>query len=128
MSPEKFTTNNLSIMLKIVIICLMLSELDICEGGTLTSTDIEQLRIAFKYSSDYIEREIKGGNENAVIVIGTARSGKSTLINYLMGNKLIAHRTKNNQISIDKYDNTSYGPIIGIGSIYYTLYYNKFDC
>lgn len=57
------------------------------------------------------------GDDNAALFIGTARAGKSTLINYIINNKLKA--TKGNKfesILIEKEDKHSSGPEIGSGS------------
>ncbi|XP_043470967.1 uncharacterized protein LOC122504118 [Leptopilina heterotoma] len=126
MSPEKFTTNNLSIMLKIIIICLVISEIKSNNIEELRREDIEKLREAFYESSDYIGREIKDGNGNAVVVLGRGRSGKSTLVNYLMGNHLIAYKDDESFL-IKKYNESDVGPKIGAGSLSVTKNISKYN-
>ncbi|XP_051170673.1 uncharacterized protein LOC127287660 [Leptopilina boulardi] len=80
----------------------------------LNPNEIQELKNAINEASEIMEIEAK--NENVIICIGSPRSGKSTLINYLIGNKLIGVRDfKNNAISIVKADNSP-GPEIGSGS------------
>ncbi|XP_043484508.1 uncharacterized protein LOC122512631 [Leptopilina heterotoma] len=77
--------------------------------------DLMTLRKALEDSAQYMTREVK--DEHVAICIGATRAGKSTLINYLIGNKLKAVRvTRVQPVTIVKADNESSGPEIGAGS------------
>lgn len=54
--------------------------------------------------------------QDIVIFLGNTKAGKSTLINYLIGNKLTAVR-ENHKTIIQKTDANAAGPIIGSGSV-----------
>ncbi|XP_043478157.1 uncharacterized protein LOC122508709 [Leptopilina heterotoma] len=69
----------------------------------------------FHESAIYMRNEVK--NEDVSICIGATRAGKSTLINYLIDNKLKSVRhSRFTPISIEKVDNQSVGPEIGRGA------------
>ncbi|XP_051170676.1 putative leucine-rich repeat-containing protein DDB_G0290503 [Leptopilina boulardi] len=77
--------------------------------------DLKYLENALHESSKYMTSVVK--EEDIVICIGATRAGKSTLINYLIENKLKAEKVTNYQpITITKVDSQSLGPEIGIGS------------
>ncbi|XP_043470098.1 uncharacterized protein LOC122503573 [Leptopilina heterotoma] len=84
---------------------------EICK---LDEQELTELEKSFNEAEIYMRRE--ASNENAAICIGTTRAGKSTLINYLIGNELKAVRfSRYGDIKIIKADNRSIGPEIGAG-------------
>lgn len=101
-------------LLRIGIICLQIllvhSYVD-----TFSENDLKILEKALHESAKYMTREVK--DEHVAICIGATRAGKSTLINYLIGNELKAVRVSRVQpVTIIKADNGSLGPEIGSGS------------
>ncbi|XP_043470105.1 uncharacterized protein LOC122503577 [Leptopilina heterotoma] len=100
-------------MIKITIISLLISLIygQIC---TLTNEEIKQLEKSFIKAKNYMQKEAT--NEDAAICIGTARAGKSTLINYLMGNELRGVKySRFGEFKIIKANERSEGPEIGAG-------------
>lgn len=82
---------------------------------TFSESDLQQLKTALHESAKYMKREVK--DEHVAICIGATRAGKSTLINYLIGNQLKAVRLSRVQpVTIIKVDDKSIGPEIGSGS------------
>lgn len=76
--------------------------------------DIKELKDAINQATSIMEMEAK--YEDIIICIGLPRAGKSTLINYLIGNKLIGERNfQGSPITISKMDDSP-GPAIGSGS------------
>ncbi|XP_043470895.1 uncharacterized protein LOC122504069 isoform X3 [Leptopilina heterotoma] len=113
-------------MIKIVIICLLISSIrsDICTS----ESQLEELLQVKSDAENYVERKTKGGHDNAAIVIGSARCGKSTLINYLIGNELIGSSTKDGLgLCITKFDENSVGPEIGEGAVSVTTIPTKWN-
>ncbi|XP_051170677.1 uncharacterized protein LOC127287663 [Leptopilina boulardi] len=101
-------------MIKIIIICLMISMIN-SHQCVFNEYDLKILEKALHESAQYMSKEVK--NEHVAICIGATRAGKSTLINYLIGNKLKAVRLSRVQpITIIKVDEQSIGPEIGSGS------------
>ncbi|XP_043466856.1 uncharacterized protein LOC122501452 isoform X2 [Leptopilina heterotoma] len=102
-------------MIRKAFICLLIS-LVYSQNCKLDVTRLSHLEKNLKLNTQKI-LEKKIGEENAALFMGTARAGKSTLINYIINNKLKA--TKKNQfepILIEKADKKSSGPQIGRGS------------
>ncbi|XP_043478142.1 uncharacterized protein LOC122508703 [Leptopilina heterotoma] len=86
-----------------------------CRQITFNENDLQQLQKSLHESAIYMRNEVK--NEDVSICIGATRAGKSTLINYLIGNKLKSVRhSRFTPISIEKVDNQSVGPEIGRGA------------
>ncbi|XP_043462759.1 uncharacterized protein LOC122498855 [Leptopilina heterotoma] len=95
----------------IVVIIISLVYGEICK---LDEQELTELEKSFDEAEIYTRREAL--NKNAAICIGTTRAGKSTLINYLIGNELKAVRfSRYGDIKIIKADNQSIGPEIGLG-------------
>ncbi|XP_043467446.1 uncharacterized protein LOC122501779 [Leptopilina heterotoma] len=86
-----------------------------CNNHEFVEEDLKHLETALVESSKYMSKEVK--EEDVIICIGATRAGKSTLINYLIDNKLKAEKVSYFQsTTISKVDNQSLGPEIGIGS------------
>lgn len=86
-----------------------------CRQVPFNENDLQQLQKALHESAIYMRNEVK--HEDVSICIGATRAGKSTLINYLIGNKLKSVRhSRISPISIEKVDNQSLGPEIGRGA------------
>lgn len=83
------------------------------EDCRLNSSEIVKLKNALNESMEYMKSQAI--NEDVALCMGTGRVGKSTLINYLIGNKLEAQRTPQGYI-LKRVDNNTDGPIIGIGT------------
>ena len=58
--------------------------------------------------------------EDIIVLLGTTKSGKSTLINFLIGNVLTAVKQKFGKTFLVKMDNETLGPEIGIASSSWT--------
>ncbi|XP_043483460.1 uncharacterized protein LOC122511950 [Leptopilina heterotoma] len=85
-----------------------------CEYCYLSDRELTELETAFFESENYSTRI--GSNEDAIICLGATRSGKSTLINYLMGNELKGiQNSKYAEHKIVQANNESIGPEIGQG-------------
>ncbi|XP_043470073.1 uncharacterized protein LOC122503560 [Leptopilina heterotoma] len=100
-------------MIRIAIISLLVSLIygQIC---TLTKEEIRQLEKSFIEAKHYMQKI--AANEDAAICIGTARAGKSTLINYLKGNELRGVKySRFGEFKIIKANERSEGPEIGAG-------------
>ncbi|XP_043482113.1 uncharacterized protein LOC122511117 isoform X2 [Leptopilina heterotoma] len=81
--------------------------------------DIKHLEKALHVALKHMKQEAK--YEDVAICIGLTRSGKSTLINYLIGNKLIGERVSLfKPVALKKADQSP-GPEIGIGSTSETM-------
>ncbi|XP_043471790.1 uncharacterized protein LOC122504661 [Leptopilina heterotoma] len=102
-------------MIRLAIICFLISMIR-SEECVFNIDEVDELKQLFHDSERRIEAATRGQRGNAAIVIGSARSGKSTLINYLMGNALKAYR-ENGEIKIRKANENSPGPEIGAGSV-----------
>lgn len=99
-------------MIRIAIICFLVSNVR-CQECVLDSDELSEIKQIFQNADKSMEEATKGQSGNAVIVIGTRRSGKSTLINYLMGNELSAYRRdKFEDITLKKTDEKAIGPEI----------------
>ncbi|XP_043473522.1 uncharacterized protein LOC122505768 [Leptopilina heterotoma] len=106
--------NDWTIMLKIVIIFALISLINYSETCVLTNADVVKLEESL--ISAVYDMEKKSLNEDAIICVGTTRAGKSTLINYLMGNPLLSISKSNyGDYKIIKADNITRGPEIGAG-------------
>ncbi|XP_043471812.1 uncharacterized protein LOC122504673 [Leptopilina heterotoma] len=112
-------------MIRLAIICFLISMIR-SEECIFNINDVYELRQLFHDSERRIEAATRGQRGNAAIVIGSARSGKSTLINYLMGNALIAYNEKR-EIKIKKANNNVRGPEIGAGSVSVTTIPTKWN-
>lgn len=98
-------------MFRIAIICILLSFL---KSGKcdLNETDLQLLKESFSEAIQYSKNEVK--EEDTAIVMGVARAGKSTLINYLIGVPMIAWRGhKYDKIRIQPFNESFEGPGIG---------------
>ncbi|XP_043462803.1 uncharacterized protein LOC122498877 isoform X2 [Leptopilina heterotoma] len=104
-------------MIRLAIICFLISMIE-SERCTFSIAQLNKLRQLFNDSDRRMEEATRGQSENAAIVIGNGRGGKSTLINYLMGNELVAYRSHTfDPIKIRKANENSPGPEIGAGSL-----------
>lgn len=81
--------------------------------------DIKHLENALHDALKQMKQEAK--YEDIAICIGLTRSGKSTLINYLIGNELIGERVSIFKPVVIKKADNSPGPEIGIGSTSETM-------
>lgn len=98
----------------IVILCALISTVK-GNNDCLNQKDLKVLEETLHVSSAYMKREVK--EEDIALCIGATRAGKSTLVNYLIDNKLKAERIKkHDSIKISKVDSESSGPEIGFGS------------
>ncbi|XP_043482075.1 uncharacterized protein LOC122511090 [Leptopilina heterotoma] len=87
--------------------------------------DLRRLEQALKTASAYMTNYAR--HEDTAIFIGSTRSGKSSLINYLIGNKLIGKKVAIcKPVALIKAD-TSPGPQIGIGSTSETAIPSRWD-
>ncbi|XP_043465182.1 uncharacterized protein LOC122500350 [Leptopilina heterotoma] len=103
--------------MKLKIILILCALISVVKGNNdcLSQKDLKVLEETFHSASAYMKREVK--EEDIVLCIGATRAGKSTLVNYLIDNKLKAERiNKYTSIKISKVDNESPGPEIGFGS------------
>ncbi|XP_043480123.1 uncharacterized protein LOC122509881 [Leptopilina heterotoma] len=99
-------------MIRIAIICFLVSIVR-SQDCVLNSDELNEVKQIFKDADKSMEEATKNQSANAAIVIGTRRSGKSTLINYLMGNELTAfRRDKFEDITIRKTNENTTGPEI----------------
>ena len=81
--------------------------------------DLQHLGHALHTAAAYMASQAK--HEDAIIVIGSTRSGKSSLINYIIGNQLIGEKISAcKPVVLKKFDNSP-GPQIGIGSTSETI-------
>ncbi|XP_043480342.1 uncharacterized protein LOC122510021 [Leptopilina heterotoma] len=103
-------------MIRIAIICLLIS-MTRSRKCEFSIEEVNELKQAFVDAGKQMEIESRGGRKNAAIVIGTAMSGKSTLINYLIGNQMEGYRgsSRYDRIIIRKFDVNSTGPEISSG-------------
>ncbi|XP_043466917.1 uncharacterized protein LOC122501480 [Leptopilina heterotoma] len=102
-------------MLRLAIICILnlLVNGNIYMGEEMRLMD---LNASLFNAENYMNNQII--NENSAIFFGNPRAGRSTLINYLMGNRLKGVRLSHySPIELIKAENTSIGPEIGIGSL-----------
>ncbi|XP_043462761.1 uncharacterized protein LOC122498857 [Leptopilina heterotoma] len=84
------------------------------ENCYLSDSELTELENAFIEAEDYTTRIVS--NEDAIICVGATRAGKSTLINYLMGNELKGFKnSKYAEYKIIKANSESIGPEIGQG-------------
>ncbi|XP_043469960.1 uncharacterized protein LOC122503467 [Leptopilina heterotoma] len=115
-------------MIRLAIICFLISTIRSNECN-LNIDDVNQLKHLFDDSERLMEDATRGQSENAVIVLGNVRSGKSTLINYLMGNELQAYRESGRfpEIKIKKSNENVTGPEIGAGSLLVTTIPSKWN-
>lgn len=105
--------NNWTIMLKIAIIFTLISLIN-SDNCFLTDDPVTELESSLM--SAVSDMKSKFLNEDVIIFVGTTRAGKSTLINYLMGNHLIStSNSKYGDYKIFKADNNTSGPEIGAG-------------
>ncbi|XP_043466811.1 uncharacterized protein LOC122501426 [Leptopilina heterotoma] len=103
-------------MIAMLIICMVVPMMN-CQNCTIKEDDI--LEISKMLDETVIMRDF-----NEAICIGSARSGKSALINYLIGNKLMVKKQRYNTILV-KADENSLGPEIGSTSVSKTLHPTK---
>ena len=87
--------------------------------------DLRRLEQALHTASAYMTSQAR--HEDTAIFIGSTRSGKSSLINYLIGNKLIGKKVSIcKPVALIKADNSP-GPQIGIGSTSETAIPSRWD-
>lgn len=96
--------------MRIVIVCLLLSLVK-SEKCNMTSDQLDDLKNSLLSSANFLHEADK--NENAAICLGLAKSGKSTLINYLIGVALRATKRKMEPYKLVKNKKASKGPKIG---------------
>ncbi|XP_043474195.1 uncharacterized protein LOC122506202 [Leptopilina heterotoma] len=102
-------------MIRLAIICL-LNLLVKGENSIDGKVSLKELNSSLSKAEEYMENQSM--NEDSAIFFGNTRSGRSTLINYLMGNKLeVKSYSKFGPKVIMKADNESIGPEISIGSL-----------
>ncbi|XP_043473519.1 uncharacterized protein LOC122505767 [Leptopilina heterotoma] len=100
-------------MLRIAVICLLFSFVN-SKNCTLSRDELKKLENTLSLALDFAKKNVDI-NENAIICVGSARAGKSTLINYLIGNPLKGESiSKYESLKISKADNSP-GPEIGQG-------------
>ncbi|XP_043470071.1 uncharacterized protein LOC122503559 [Leptopilina heterotoma] len=100
-------------MIRSTIIFLLISWV---QGENLELNDVKLIELvkSFNEAENYMTREASG--EDAAIVLGMVHTGKSSLINYLIGNKLRGVKySQYGEFKIIKDDNRSKGPEIGFG-------------
>ncbi|XP_043475241.1 uncharacterized protein LOC122506895 [Leptopilina heterotoma] len=112
-------------MIRLAIIFLLISIIEI-KSCSFSINEVTELKRLFNESERDMELATRNQNENAAILLGNARCGKSTLINYLMGNELKAYK-KNDEIKIRKANENSPGPEIGAGSVSVTTIPTKWN-
>ncbi|XP_043466940.1 uncharacterized protein LOC122501497 [Leptopilina heterotoma] len=110
-------------MITILIISLVASLIN-CENCDLSTNEIMELvnyfnNVAMDYKKDFDD------SRNVAICIGMARSGKSTLINYLMGNNLKMFKKSTYASKEIVKEDQSPGPEIGSGSESKTIEVSK---
>lgn len=111
-------------MRRVFITCLLLITLVKGECSD-DENDIKKLKDILIESNVYIKKH--SVKDNAAIIIGQARVGKSTLLNYLINNKLMSEKIgKFTPISLIRAENKSEGPDIGGGGISKTKIPQKF--
>ncbi|XP_043478193.1 uncharacterized protein LOC122508738 [Leptopilina heterotoma] len=104
-------------MIRLAIIFFLLFIIE-SESFQFNLEELNKLRQLFNDSDRRMEEATRGQRKNAAIVIGNGRGGKSTLINYIMGNELEANRPHTfENIKITKANNNIKGPEIGAGSL-----------
>ncbi|XP_043484811.1 uncharacterized protein LOC122512805 [Leptopilina heterotoma] len=110
-------------MKRVLIICLLIALIK--SEDEYTDENIMFLKGSLLNSSIYMkEHSVK---DNAAIFVGGGKVGKSTLLNYLIGNELKAISERGRPISLRRADNTSEGPIIGGGSVSNTTVPRKYN-
>ncbi|XP_043466805.1 uncharacterized protein LOC122501425 isoform X1 [Leptopilina heterotoma] len=97
-------------MIRIVFICILIALVS-SKDCELSDRTVENLQQELELSRIKLKNQTSD-KEDAAICIGTARSGKSTLINYLIRNKLKGVR-KYLEFVLEKNDSNSIGPEIG---------------
>ncbi|XP_043470070.1 thioredoxin domain-containing protein 2-like [Leptopilina heterotoma] len=100
-------------MIRSTIIFLLISWV---QGENLQLNDFLLIELvkSFNEAENYMTREASG--EDAAIVLGMVHTGKSSLINYLIGNKLKGVKlSKYDEFKIMQDENRSKGPEIGFG-------------
>lgn len=102
-------------MIKITFICLLLM-LVYSEEYKFGNNDLEKLSKSIFEASNIIKDQLVNEDE-AAIFLSNPKAGKSTLINYLIGTKLIAVKDNKGEIIITKADNELTGPEISPGSL-----------
>ncbi|XP_043472646.1 uncharacterized protein LOC122505221 [Leptopilina heterotoma] len=104
-------------MIRIAIICFLVSIVrsQFCK---LTSDDLNGLTQLFNDVHKSVEEATRGQSGNAAIFLGDVGSEKEALINYLIGNELIAYRpNKYEALKLRKANNSTTGPEIYTGTV-----------
>lgn len=95
------------------------------QGPSNSINDLRHLEHALHAAAAYMSSQAK--HEDAVIVIGSTRSGKSSLINYIIGNQLLGEKISACKPVVLKKADNSPGPPIGIGSTSETIIPSRWD-
>ncbi|XP_043478192.1 uncharacterized protein LOC122508737 [Leptopilina heterotoma] len=114
-------------MIRHVIIFFLISmiESEDCDFGINQLNEIRQI---FNDSERRMEAATRGQSGRSAFVIGNGRNGKSTLINYLMGNLLKAYRSgKYEPLKLELANSNTKGPEIGAGSLSVTTIPKKWN-
>lgn len=109
-------------MIKIVISLLIIILVN-GEDCTLNVNEIEKIQKSFSEAEALIKNSAR--NEKAIIFLGLLKSGKSTLINYLIGNQLRAKRHFN-VLQLIRVGNETEGPKIGNSVTSQTAYVSPY--
>ncbi|XP_065667223.1 uncharacterized protein LOC136087730 [Hydra vulgaris] len=76
---------------------------------------VQQIENAILDADAHLKARVKF--EDIIIVLGTTKSGKSTLINFLIGNRIVAVKQKFGKTILVKEDDKIIGPRIGIDAV-----------
>ncbi|XP_043482576.1 uncharacterized protein LOC122511431 isoform X2 [Leptopilina heterotoma] len=104
-------------MIRILIICL-LTALVKSRNCQLDHRSLKKLKSSVDETKDFLNNDLD--SRSAIVFFGNAKSGKSTLVNYLIPNELTAVRDKYGSLTIQRNGPNSTGPIIGTSSTSYT--------
>jgi hypothetical protein len=80
---------------------------------------LRKLESAVLEASAIMDQRVE--NEDVIICLGSTRGGKSTLVNYIIGNKLKVNKEHSKYVLIKEQESSDNGPIIGLTSTSETL-------
>ncbi|XP_043474107.1 uncharacterized protein LOC122506152 [Leptopilina heterotoma] len=101
-------------MIRIAIVCFLISYVNCLNCSS--EINVSELREALKKITTHLKTEVQ--YEDGALFISSARAGKSTLINYLLGNTLISSkRSKYDSLSMILPDKNVKGPEIDAGPV-----------
>ncbi|XP_043482916.1 reticulocyte-binding protein 2 homolog a-like isoform X2 [Leptopilina heterotoma] len=114
-------------MIRLAIIFFLISMIE-SQNCDYDIDQLKEIKQIFHDSEKRMKKATQCQSKNAAIVIGNGRGGKSTLINYLMGNELVATQSnKYEDIKINKANNNIRGPEIGSGTLSTTTIPTKWN-